>query len=289
MVVATGMETEFGKIASMTQAIPWEKTSLAQMIDRLGKNLGMMTVGVAVIVVIIGIFQMRDLLEMFLIGITLAVAVIPEGLPAVVTLSLAIGLKRLYQRKCLVRHLAASETLGSVSVICTDKTGTLTRNERMVQKIALPDGVLDITGSGYEPKGEFLKEGKVIPRDSHGLQNFLKAALLSSNAHLVEEDGAFRNHRLADEGALVVAAHKAGIVAVMEGSTPEQEFSFDSTRKRKTVIYREKQRGGCLGKGGSGGNPGAFLRMFSNGKAVPIPPKERKRLAGLYESMARNG
>jgi ATPase, P-type (transporting), HAD superfamily, subfamily IC len=190
VVVATGMETEFGKIAGMTQAIREERTSLARKMDRLGKNLGMMTVGIAILVVAIGVLQMRDLLEMFLIGVSLAVAVIPEGLPAVVTLSLAIGLKRLYQKKCLVRHLAASETLGSVSVICTDKTGTLTRNEMMVQRILLPNGLIEVTGSGYTPEGKFLQDGEEVDPDLHpGLPEFLKAAYLSSTARLGTQEG----------------------------------------------------------------------------------------------------
>jgi Ca2+-transporting ATPase len=186
VAIATGMETEFGKIAGMTQAIGRERTSLAKKMDRLGKQLGMLTIGVAALVVIIGILQMRDLLEMFLIGVSLAVAVIPEGLPAVVTLSLAVGLKRLYRKKCLVRHLAASETLGSVSVICTDKTGTLTKNEMMVQKIAIPGKIIEVTGSGYVPEGKFVVEGKEVdPHDQPGLSAFLNAAFLSDHQRRV--------------------------------------------------------------------------------------------------------
>ncbi|MCG7854751.1 MAG: HAD-IC family P-type ATPase, partial [Methanoregulaceae archaeon] len=240
VVIATGMETEFGKIAGMTQTIGMEKTPLARRMDVLGRHLGLLTVGIAALVVIIGVLQMRDLLEMFLIGVTLAVAVIPEGLPAVVTLTLAIGVKQLYRKHCLVRHLAASETLGSVSVICTDKTGTLTRNEMMVEKIAIPWKMYDVTGSGYTPEGEFFYEDEAVDAVLlPDLAAFLKAAFLASTARLVVQGD---NHQIIGsptEGALVVAAHKAGIPVVKEKPSPVQEFSFDSTRKRMTVIYQE--------------------------------------------------
>jgi Ca2+-transporting ATPase len=290
VVVATGMGTEFGKIAGMTQAIRVERTSLARKMDRLGKNLGAMTVGIAILVVIIGILQMRDLLEMFLIGISLAVAVIPEGLPAVVTLSLAIGLQRLYRRRCLIRHLAASETLGSVSVICTDKTGTLTRNEMMVQRIILPDGLIEVTGSGYVPEGRFVREGgEVDPRTHPDLQAFLKAGLLSSTSRLMVQDGQHRIVGSPTEGALVVAAHKAGIAGISEELEPLQEFSFDSIRKRMTVIYREQARDIAYIKGA----PEVILerssRMLFEGMEVPLQPADRERLSGQFEASARKG
>jgi Ca2+-transporting ATPase len=289
-VVATGMETEFGKIAGMTQAISGERTSLARKMDRLGKQLGIMTVGIATLVVIIGITQMRDLLEMFLIGISLAVAVIPEGLPAVVTLSLAIGLKRLYRRNCLVRHLAASETLGSVSVICTDKTGTLTRNEMMVQQVILPDEHIEVTGSGYVPEGTFVRQGKDIdPRTHAGLQAFLKAGVLSSTTRLVVQDGQHKILGSPTEGALIVAAHKAGIAEVSTEPEPKQEFSFDSTRKRMTVIYQEGTEEIAYVKGA----PEVILerssRILSSGAEAPMNPEDRDRLTRQYETCAGRG
>jgi Ca2+-transporting ATPase len=290
VVIATAMETEFGKIAGMTQAIRGERTSLSLKMDRLGKNLGILTIGVAVLVVIIGVLQMRDLLEMFLIGVSLAVAVIPEGLPAVVTLTLAIGLKRLYRRKCLVRHLAASETLGSISVICTDKTGTLTRNEMTVQHIALPHAVVEVTGSGYRPEGTFLREGvEIDPTQDPGLATFLRAAFLSSNARLVVQNGEHRIIGSPTEGALVVAAYKAGIPVVEEKPSPLQEFSFDSGRKRMTIIYQEAEGEVAYLKGAPEVILDRSSRMLSAGKAVPISPADRTRFTDTYESVARKG
>jgi len=290
VVIATGMDTEFGKIAGMTQTLGMEQTPLARRLDVLGRYLGLLTVGIAALVVIIGVLQMRDLLEMFLIGVTLAVAVIPEGLPAVVTLTLAIGVKQLYRKKCLVRHLAASETLGSVSVICTDKTGTLTRNEMMVRKIAIPGRMYDVTGSGYIPEGEFFYEDEAVdPVLLPDLATFLKAAFLASTARLVVQG---ENHQIIGsptEGALVVAAHKAGIPGVKEKPSPVQEFSFDSTRKRMTVIYQEAGRAVAYVKGA----PEVILprsdRLRVNERDEPLSHKRREELTATYESFAKRG
>jgi len=288
VVFATGMETEFGKIAGMTQTIGMEKTPLARRLDVLGRQLGVLTVGIAALVVVIGVLQMRDLFEMFLIGVTLAVAVIPEGLPAVVTLTLAIGVKQLLQKHCLVRHLAASETLGSVSVICTDKTGTLTRNEMMVQKIAIPWRMYDVTGSGYTPEGEFFYEDEAVdPALQPDLTTFLKAAYLASTARLAVQG---ENHEIIGsptEGALVVAAHKAGI-PVMKPS-PVQEFSFDSTRKRMTVIYQETGGAVAYVKGA----PEVILPRSTwlrvSERNEPLSPERREELTATYESFAKRG
>ena len=290
VVIRTGMETEFGKVAGMTQKIGEERTTLAKKIDRLGKQLGILTVGVALLVMAIGVLQMRELLEMFLIGVSLAVAVIPEGLPAVVTLSLAVGLKRLYRKQCLIRHLAASETLGSVSVICTDKTGTLTRNEMVVQKIALPGQLLEVTGSGYEPRGQFLREGKEVdPRAHQGLIPFLKAAFLSSTAHLTEREGQYRIIGSPTEGALVVAAHKAGIAEVSSPPSPAKEFSFDSTRKRMTVVYHEEGEDVAYVKGAPEVILDRSSRVLSDGEVKNLTPPDREELGGIYESLAAGG
>ncbi len=291
VVIATGMDTEFGKIAGMTQTLGMEQTPLARRLDVLGRHLGLLTVGIAALVVIIGVLQMRDLLEMFLIGVTLAVAVIPEGLPAVVTLTLAIGVKQLYRKKCLVRHLAASETLGSVSVICTDKTGTLTRNEMMVQKIAIPGRMYDVTGSGYIPEGEFFYEDEAVdPVILPDLAAFLKAAFLASTARLVVQGD---NHQIIGsptEGALVVAAHKAGIPGVKEKpSPPVQEFSFDSTRKRMTVIYQEAGGAVAYVKGAPEVILPRSARLRVNERDEPLSPERREELTTTYESFAKRG
>ncbi|NYT07818.1 MAG: cation-transporting P-type ATPase [Methanomicrobiales archaeon] len=288
VVITTGMATEFGRIAGLTQTIGMEQTPLARRMDVLGRQLGLLTVGIAALVVIIGILQMRDLLEMFLIGVTLAVAVIPEGLPAVVTLTLAIGVKQLYRNHCLVRHLAASETLGSVSMICTDKTGTLTRNEMMVQKIATPGMRYEVSGSGYTPEGEFFYEDEAVDPTLHpDLTDVLSAAYRASTARLVMQGGDPTVIGSPTEAALVVAAHKAGIPPVK--IPPVQEFSFDSTRKRMTVIYQETGGAVAYVKGA----PEVILprsgRLRIGGHDEPLTDERRTELTATYESLAQGG
>ncbi|GLI45764.1 cation-translocating P-type ATPase [Methanoculleus bourgensis] len=238
VVVATGMETEFGKIAGLSQLVTAEATPLSRQMDVLGRDIGFIALGIAALAVVVGLLQQRGLLEMFLVGVSLAVAVIPEGLPAVVTLTLAIGIKTMMQKNCLIRRLPASETLGAVSVICTDKTGTLTRNEMAVVRVKTPGAEVAVTGTGYAPEGEFLLDGRAIdPGDYPGLRQFLRAVLLCNHA-TIARDGGWRIFGTPTEGALVVAAAKAGL---SRDDAPEAagEFSFDSTRKRMTIIYRE--------------------------------------------------
>ncbi|PKL62864.1 MAG: ATPase P, partial [Methanomicrobiales archaeon HGW-Methanomicrobiales-2] len=239
VVVATGMQTEFGMIAGLSQRVADETTPLSRQMDRLGRDLGLIAIGIAVVAVAVGLLQQRQLLEMFLIGVSLAVAVIPEGLPAVVTLTLALGIKTMMRRNCLIRHLPASETLGAVSVICTDKTGTLTRNEMAVVRVRTPECEVAVTGAGYAPEGEFLVGEKTIdPLEKPGLRQFLRTVLLCNHATFSLTEGGWRILGTPTEGALVVAAAKAGLSR--EGA-PEavQEFSFNSTRKRMTIVYQE--------------------------------------------------
>ena len=242
VVVATGMETEFGKIAGLSQLVTAEATPLSRQMDVLGRDIGFIALGIAALAVVVGLLQQRELLEMFLVGVSLAVAVIPEGLPAVVTLTLAIGIKTMMQKNCLIRRLPASETLGAVSVICTDKTGTLTRNEMAVVRVKTPGVEVAVTGTGYAPEGEFLLDGRAVdPRDYPGLRQFLRAVLLCNHATIAHDgDGGWRIFGTPTEGALVVAAAKAGI-SRDDAPATAGEFSFDSTRKRMTIIYREEE------------------------------------------------
>ena len=289
IVVATGMQTEFGQIAGLSQRVGDEATPLARQMDRLGRDLGLIAVGIAVLAVAVGLLQQRGLLEMFLVGVSLAVAVIPEGLPAVVTLTLAIGIKNMMRRNCLIRHLPASETLGAVSVICTDKTGTLTRNEMTVVRVRTPDAEFEVTGAGYAPEGEFLVEEKPVdPLADRGLRLFLRTVLLCNHASFALEEGGWRIFGTPTEGALVVAAAKAGLSreGVPEAAT---EFSFNSTRKRMTIVYP--------GEGGHvayvKGAPEVLLarssRLMVGGSAVPLTQDRRDALLGELEGYASQG
>ena len=210
VVVATGMSTEFGRIAQMVETVEASRTPLQVNLDRLGGTLGKAALSVVAVVVVVGIARGLPVIDMFLFGIALAVAAVPEALPAVVTISLAIGLRRMVKRNALVRRLPIVETLGSTSVICSDKTGTLTRNEMTVRQVFVDDRLLELTGVGYEPVGKVLDGGRTVEPPS-SLREVLRAGVLASDAQLVSRDG--RWHVVGDptEGALVVAATKVGL------------------------------------------------------------------------------
>ena len=156
VVVATGMETEFGRIARMLQAVETGRTPLQENLDRVGRSLAKAAFVVVAVIVRSGLLRGQPFIEMLIFGIALAVAVVPEALPAVVTISLAIGVQRMVKRHALMRRLPAVETLGSTSVICSDKTGTLTKDEMTVRAVFVAGEMLEVTGAGYEPQGAFL-------------------------------------------------------------------------------------------------------------------------------------
>ena len=155
LVISTGMNTEFGKIAGQVSAVEKKETPLEKRTKEVGKWLGLAALAVSVTVIVLGVARGLDLLEMFLFGIALAVAAVPEALPAIVTGSLAIGMYKMAKRNALVRKMPAVETLGSTTVICTDKTGTLTKGEMTVRKVYTAGVTVDVSGVGYSPKGEF--------------------------------------------------------------------------------------------------------------------------------------
>src|SRR3989338_7006596 len=162
VVAGTGMSSEIGKIATLIGETEQEKTPLQKKLNQLGRWLGALTIIISIIVFLSGVLKGGNLMELFIVAVALAVAAIPEGLPAVVTIGLAIGARRMVKRNALIRKLPSVETLGSTTVICTDKTGTLTKNEMTVKKIYTNGNVIDVTGSGYEIKGEFLLDNKKI-------------------------------------------------------------------------------------------------------------------------------
>ncbi len=201
VVVATGMETEFGRIARLTQSVERETTPLQRKLGRLGRKLGLLSVAVSVLIAGIGWLAGKPLLEMFLTGVSLAVALVPEGLPAVVTITLALGIRAMVRRHALLRRLQAAETLGAASVICTDKTGTLTRNEMTVTRIWYPEGAVTVSGVGYEPEGKFTVNGAAIdPHDRPGLRDLLRTGLICNHATITKTGEDWRALGRADRG-----------------------------------------------------------------------------------------
>ena len=244
-VVATGMNTEFGKIAKMLQTVETGKTPLQENLDKTGAALARAALVLVAVIVIFGLVRGQPFIDMFIIGIALAVAVVPEALPAVVTISLAIGVQRMVKRNALVRRLPAVETLGSTSVICSDKTGTLTKDEMTVRKIYAGGQVIEVSGVGYVPQGSFSSQGATIA-PTGPLTILLRAAALASDAHIVHsmvdahpsDDGWYVNGD-PTEGALVVAAAKAGLHKdSLDSQFPRmKEIPFTSETKRMTTLH----------------------------------------------------
>ena len=187
VVVATGMSTEFGRISRLVQTVEAGRTPLQENLDKLGRTLGKAALVVVALIVGLGLWRGLPVLDMFIFGIALAVAVVPEALPAVVTISLAIGVRRMVKRNALVRRLPVVETLGSTSVICSDKTGTLTKNEMTVRQVFVAGPVLTVSGAGYEPVGEFLADDHAIALTPAAVE-LLRAGVLASDATLRRDE-----------------------------------------------------------------------------------------------------
>ncbi len=220
VVIATGMNTEMGKIAGLMQATPEEKTPLSLEIEDVGRKLGIGVVLIAVLVIVTILLVDRvtsfaGLVETLVLGVSLAVAAVPEGLPTILTVVLALGVQRMVKRNAIVRKLAAVETLGSASVICSDKTGTLTKNEMTVRTVITPSGRVDVTGIGYAPTGDLLLHGSDQPVADPVLINEVRRALqggaLANNAVLEEKESIWAIQGDPTEAALVVAARKIGL------------------------------------------------------------------------------
>ena len=182
VVTDTGMLTEMGQIAGLIQKVSEEQTPLQKRLEQLGKWLVLFCLIIVIIVVLTGILRGEDFYQMILTGVSLAVAAIPEGLPAIVTIALAVGVQKMIKRRAIIRKLPAVETLGCATVICSDKTGTLTQNEMTVRKILISDELLEISGEGYEPRGEFQPLQQ--KRNKQTLELGLKIAALCNNSIL---------------------------------------------------------------------------------------------------------
>jgi Ca2+-transporting ATPase len=292
VVAATGMQTQIGTIAEMIQSAEDEETPLQKNLDRVGKQLGVMILIICGIVALTGVLEhgrytLQDMLQMFLFGVALAVAAIPEGLPAVVTVALAIGVQKMAAKNSIVRKLSAVETLGSTTVICSDKTGTLTRNEMTVRKIWLDGKMIDVTGEGYQPKGEFKYNG--APLINKDLEKLLRMAALCSNARLVRRNDRWEIDGDPTEGALIVAAEKAGFpLETLEGKYPRiAEVPFSSERMRMATINREEDTLNAYVKGAPETIFPLCDRIFLDGKIQPLTAGLREKVLKQNEEMAQ--
>jgi len=240
LVVATGRSTELGRIATLIQEAKRESTPLQRRLEQFGYLLLYLTSGIVLVVFVLGLLRGEPLLEMFLTAVSLAVAAIPEGLPAIVTLTLAMGVTRMVKRHALIRRLPAVETLGSTTVICTDKTGTLTKNEMTVTRLYLDGHTYEVTGEGYRPVGEIREASGVRGEAETVLRELLTAGALCNGATLTEKDGVATIVGDPTEGALLVAAAKRAVhKAQLEQDHPLLgEIPFDAERKLMTMVRR---------------------------------------------------
>ncbi len=245
IVVNTGMKTQIGLIAEMLQSVQQEPTPLQRRLDELGKYLGWAALIISALVFLVGWLRGQEPLEMFLVAVSLAIAAVPEGLPAVVTISLALGMREMIERNALIRRLSSVETLGSASVIGSDKTGTLTQNEMTVTRIWTDGQRVDVSGSGYVPKGEFSIDDRAVDLENYpAALTTLWVGALNNDAELeaTGESEASDTYRVVGdptEGAMLVAAAKADkLYLKLKGNYPrKQEIPFDSERKRMTTVH----------------------------------------------------
>ena len=299
VVIATGMQTQMGRIAGMLKEAPEETTPLQQDLDRVGKLLGIIVIVIAVVMIatillVEEVSGFAALFDVLILGVALAVAAVPEGLPAVVTAVLAVGVQRMAKRNAIVRHLAAVETLGSANVIASDKTGTLTKNEMTVRVVETASGRVSLGGTGYAPEGEVSRDGAGAIEGALRieLERALAAGDRANNAVLQEHDGRWTVQGDPTEGALVVAARKAGLEDEALDLRFERigEVPFSSERKLMTTIHTDAQRQERL-LVFTKGAPDILLARCSNElvgeETRPLRDARRAEILKINEELAR--
>jgi P-type Ca2+ transporter type 2C len=318
LVVTTGMQTEIGKIATMLQEYEEEPTPLQLKLDQLGRVLGLAALLVCTLVGLIGVVRdtqlgilftqgarayfgleqtVPKLVEMFMVAVSLAIAAVPEGLAAVVTICLALGMQEMVKRHALIRRLPAVETLGSATAICSDKTGTLTQNELTAVQMYVDRSLLTIAGEGYRPQGEFLDEGDAVGLAGYpGMRLLLRAGLLCNDARLEQvSDNESVSWRIAGdptEGAFVVAAAKAGDWKdELAKEYPRiAEIPFDSERKRMTTFHPDPRYGHYVAymKGAPDIILGLCNDVLEDGVIRPLTHERRENILEENEALAAN-
>lgn len=283
VVTATGMRTEFGAIAKMLAEVKEEETPLKRRITEIGRWLSAAYVALASVLVVVGVLRGVDFLEMLIWSISLAVAIVPETLPLIITGTLALGVQRMARKRAIVRKLAAVETLGCITAICADKTGTLTKNEMTVRSIYLPGRWIAVTGTGYTPAGEFIDRGngtRLDPRYAEGLMKALQIGALCNDSSVQPVKGEYQVHGDPTEGALVVLAQKAGLDLdeLVRRYPRRAEIPFERERMRMTTVHQDTLEGRVVAF--VKGAPEVLLRLSTRiewDNIVQELTKERRR------------
>ena len=291
MVVATGARTEIGRISTLLARVETLTTPLLRQMSQFARWLTGVIIAIAALTFAFGtVFRDYLAAEMFLAAVGLAVAAIPEGLPAIMTITLAIGVQRMAHRHAIIRRLPAVETLGSVTVICSDKTGTLTRNEMTVQSVATATGLFEVTGVGYDPHGSFLFDDREIALEDHPiLAELTRAALLCNDAALHQRNGEWVLHGDPTEGALLTLGIKAGVDPVFEQEAwPRTDvIPFESEHRYMATLHHDHAGHGYAYIKGA---PERLLELCtlqrSRGNDIPI---DRDYWQQQIHAMARRG
>ena len=281
LVARTGMQTEIGRIAGLIQEIKKETTPLQKKLEEFGRLLILVCFVLVGLVFAVELLRGGKLFDMFLTSVSLAVAAIPEGLPAVVTIALALGVQRMVRRHVLIRKLASVETLGCATVICSDKTGTITQNEMTVRAVWTVGHEFKVTGVGYEPSGDFMLGDRAVnPRDFPDLVKTLSIGVLCNNAHLLHEDGRLTTTGDPTEIALLTAAAKAGVDRENEESVFElvEEVPFDSDRKKMSAVRKAEDGYYAFSKGAPDVLLADCTHIYENGRERPIEEEDRRRV-----------
>ena len=298
VVTATGMATEMGHVAGLLGRTEERRTPLQREVDRIGRMLGIAVIAIAVVVVAAilltaDIDTASDLVSVLLVGVSLAVAAVPEGLPAILSVVLALGVQRMARRRAIVKKLSSVETLGSASVVCSDKTGTLTKNEMTIEKVVTPSGEAEVTGSGYRPEGELRVDGR--PLDDPVLLGEVHAVLvggsLANDAVLREEEGAWTIQGDPTEAAFLVAEAKvAGLHEAREARFERlAEVPFTSERKLMSTIEADLE--GELGVAiVTKGAPDVLLARCTSERAAggvrPLSDERRRDVLATVDRLA---
>jgi len=289
MVTATGMSTEFGRIAGLLQQVKSEPTPLQVNLDRMGRWLGLGAVALCILLAGLGLIRGHGLLEMLIWGVSLAVAAVPEALPAVVVIGLAIGVRRMARRNALIRKLSAVETLGCTTFICSDKTGTMTQDQMTVRRIYVDGQMLEVTGVGYEPVGQFIFNHRPIsPENYPSLLKLLHIGSLCNDTSLYREENRWNIKGDPTEGALTVLAAKAGLWPdELNQKFPRlAEIPFTSERKRMTTIHETPQGKVAYSKGAPEIILASCRYHLKDGEEKPLTEEDKEKIISLAQEMA---
>jgi Ca2+-transporting ATPase len=290
IITATGLSSEIGKIARFLQESEQEETPLQKQLGKLGTHLVWICLAIIAVVFALGLMRGLDPLKMALISLSLAVAAIPEGLPAVVTIALSIGVKKMARRKALVRRLSSVETLGSTSIICSDKTGTLTQNKMSVRSIWSGGQWYEVEGVGYRPEGAFSQGGNPVdPKKEEGLLKTLSIGVLCNEANIYEQAGEWLLAGDPTEGALLTAGGKAGLLqSELQRAFPRvDEIPFDSDRKMMSVLCRAEVGNYLYVKGAPDRILGCSTKIWRDGKENSLKKSDQEEVMQAIDTLTK--